>query len=96
MGAIEPQFYELLLRGLGLEGRIDEFPQLDPGRWEEMRQHFQQIIGQKTRAEWEQIFRVEGPLRDACVTPVLSPKEIASHPHHTTRKVCPLVFFIFW
>jgi alpha-methylacyl-CoA racemase len=38
-------------------------------------------IREKTRNEWEAVF---APL-DACVTPVLTPAEALSHPHHQAR-----------
>ncbi|XP_018606115.1 alpha-methylacyl-CoA racemase [Scleropages formosus] len=80
VGAIEPQFYQQLLQGLGLDS-ADLPPQLSSSDWPEMRKIFAARFASKTRAEWEQVF--DGT--DACVTPVLSLDEVASHPHNQER-----------
>jgi alpha-methylacyl-CoA racemase len=80
VGAIEPQFYAELLKGMGLDG--EALPdQMDRGRWPEMKELFAGVFRSKTRAEWTRIF--EGS--DACVTPVLSPVEAAEHEHNRAR-----------
>jgi alpha-methylacyl-CoA racemase len=82
VGAIEPQFYDELLRGLELDG--SELPdRLDRAQWPRMKDRFQEIFVTKTRDEWTQVF--EGV--DACVTPVLSPREAVRHPYNTDRGV---------
>lgn len=80
VGAIEPQFYALLLAGLGLEpaGLPD---QNDRDQWPAMRERFAAIFSIKTRDEWAERFAAT----DACVTPVLSPDEAAAHPHAVHR-----------
>eukprot|EP01095_Lingulamoeba_sp_RSL-Kostka_P017755 TRINITY_DN9434_c0_g1_i1.p1 TRINITY_DN9434_c0_g1~~TRINITY_DN9434_c0_g1_i1.p1 ORF type:complete len:403 (-),score=130.79 TRINITY_DN9434_c0_g1_i1:170-1378(-) len=86
VGAIEPQFYKLLIKGLGLEN--EEIPdQLDESKWPEMKERFKQIFLSKTRSEWEDIFSPNGPLRDSCVTPVLHPNEVLSYPHNQDRNL---------
>ncbi len=81
VGAIEPQFYAVLLKGLGLEG--EELPhQMDQTHWVEMKQRFASIFGSKTRDEWSAVF--EG--LDACATPVLAPSEVHLHPHVSERQ----------
>jgi len=80
VGAIEPQFYAELLRGLGLEAASLP-PQMERRSWPQMKQRLAAIFRSKTRAEWEAIF--EG--KDACVSPVLSPAEAAQHPHARAR-----------
>jgi len=82
VGAIEPQFYTVLLKGLGLDPK-QQPEQLDQDSWPEMRTRFQEIFKTKTRAEWEVIFNA---LPDACATPVLTLDEVASHPHNAKRK----------
>ncbi|HEV3267403.1 MAG TPA: CaiB/BaiF CoA-transferase family protein [Acidimicrobiales bacterium] len=82
VGAIEPKFYDELLLGLGLNA--DELPaQMDRTTWPEMKERLSTIFRTKTRDEWAHIFTD----RDACVTPVLSPTEAASHPFNTARHV---------
>jgi alpha-methylacyl-CoA racemase len=74
LGAIEPQFYAVLLDGLGL--RDAELPdQLDQTRWPELRDRFDTVIRTRTRDEW--VARFDG--LDACVAPVLTPVEAPDH-----------------
>lgn len=80
VGAIEKKFYEELLSGLGLTGA--ELPnQMDRTQWPAMKERFAAIFATKTRDEWTAIFEDV----DACVTPVLSPSEAATHRHNVAR-----------
>ncbi|XP_032942090.1 alpha-methylacyl-CoA racemase [Catharus ustulatus] len=80
VGAIEPKFYNQLIKGLGLN--MDELPgQMSLGHWPEMKKKFASIFAQKTQAEWCSIF----DSTDACVTPVLSFDDAASHQHNKER-----------
>ncbi|ELW53506.1 alpha-methylacyl-CoA racemase [Tupaia chinensis] len=80
VGAIEPQFYELMIKGLGLKS--DELPpQMSMTDWPEMKKKFADIFAKKTKAEWCQIF--DGT--DACVTPVLTLEEVVHHDHSKER-----------
>lgn len=80
VGAIEPQFYELLLKGLGLKS--EELPaQMSIADWPEMKKKFADVFAKKTKAEWCQIF--DGT--DACVTPVLTFEEALHHQHNRER-----------
>jgi alpha-methylacyl-CoA racemase len=82
VGAVEAKFYEELVRGLGL--LVSELPaQMDRSTWPHMKERFAEIFVGKTRDEWTEIF-ID---LDACVTPVLSLSEAASHPYNTARKV---------
>ncbi len=82
VGAIEPKFYKELLLGLGVKD--DELPsQWERGQWPNMKERFKDIFLTKTRDEWTEIFQDV----DACVTPVLSPREATSHPYNTQRQV---------
>ena len=75
VGAIEPQFYALLLEGLGLAG--EELPsQHDRSQWPAMKERFKALFVTKTRDEWSEIFAGT----DACVFPVLSTWEAPTHP----------------
>jgi len=80
VGALEPQFYAALLRGLGLDGT--GLPaQLDIPKWPILREKFTEIFATRTRDEWAEVFAGT----DACVAPVLAPAEVASHPHNAAR-----------
>lgn len=82
VGAIEPQFYAELIRGLGLEG-VELPAQMDSTQWPAMKERFAAIFASRTRDEWEEIFAGT----DACATPVLSPREAATHPANVARDV---------
>jgi alpha-methylacyl-CoA racemase len=88
VGAIEPQFYNLLLEKLGLDKERFAragFPALDQDArlaWPELRSAIAAAFASRTRAEWVQIF--EGT--DACFAPVLSLAEAAHHPHNVARE----------
>jgi alpha-methylacyl-CoA racemase len=85
VGAVEAKFYVELLRGLGLDA--SELPdQMDRTQWPAMKARFGELFSTKTRDEWTAIF-VDV---DACVTPVLSPREAAHHPYNTERDVFAL------
>lgn len=81
LGAIEPPFFASLLRVLGLTGHPDFAGQHDRRTWPAMRKHLESVFAGRTRDEWAAIFAGQG----ACVTPVLSLKEAAEHPHNTAR-----------
>lgn len=80
VGAVEPQFYALLLHGLGLDA--DELPaQNDRSRWAELKQIFAAAFVQHDRDHWAIVFADT----DACVTPVLAFGEVLDAPHITAR-----------
>lgn len=71
VGALEPQFYKALLKGL--EVQEGEAPaREDRANWPELAELFTKTFKSKSRAEWESIF--DGT--DACCTPVLSQQEL--------------------
>ncbi|KAK3944119.1 CoA-transferase family III domain-containing protein [Diplogelasinospora grovesii] len=74
VGALEPQFYRELIRGLGLGhySWADTIERHSRECWPEIRRVFEQTFKTKTRAEWEGIF--DGT--DACCTPVLGYGEL--------------------
>ncbi|HET9566017.1 MAG TPA: CoA transferase, partial [Mycobacterium sp.] len=79
-GAIEPQFFAELLKGLGLVP--DEVPnQFDIAAYPEMQTIFTERFASKTRDEWSEIFAGT----DACVTPVLTWTEAAENEHLRAR-----------
>ncbi|XP_041090800.1 alpha-methylacyl-CoA racemase [Polyodon spathula] len=80
VGAIEPQFYEELIKGLDLDA--SQLPlQMSFSDWPELKRIFTETFASKTQAEWSKIF--DGT--DACVTPVLSLDKVSSHPHNRER-----------
>ena len=80
VGAIEPQFYGLLLDGLGLDAS-DLPDQYDQARWPELTAAIAGRIATRTRDDWTEVF--DGT--DACVTPVLTPDE-ARHDAHAVER----------
>ena len=80
VGAIEPQFYAELLRGLGLDP-ADLPPQMDRDGWEQTRARFSEVFRSRTRDQWCEVF--EGS--DACFAPVLGLDEVDRHPHNAAR-----------
>ncbi|KAJ5470632.1 hypothetical protein N7530_007989 [Penicillium desertorum] len=71
VGALEPQFYAALVRGLGFD--IGQLPKReDREQWPVLREIFTKRFKEKTRAEWEAVF--DGT--DACATPVLEQAEL--------------------
>lgn len=80
VGAIEPQFFAALLKGLGLS-RDDVPAQLDRDSYPRMRDIFTSRFASRTRDEWTRIFAGT----DACVTPVLTWNEAATDEHLRAR-----------
>lgn len=80
VGAIEPQFYALVLDGLGLDPAA--LPaQEDVSRWSEIRSAFSASFMTRTRDEWAERFADS----DACVTPVLTFGEALRNRHLVQR-----------
>ena len=81
VGAIEPQFYAELLRGLELDA--EEMPnQYNREHWSATAEKFSALFKAKTRDEWTTIF--DGT--DACVAPILGMDEAPNHPHNIARQ----------
>jgi alpha-methylacyl-CoA racemase len=85
VGALEPQFYRLLLEKLGLGGQGLETAHFDVRRWPELSEKFAAIFRTRTRAEWCE--RLEGT--DVCFAPVLNLGEAMRHPHNVARGTYP-------
>ncbi len=83
VGAIEPQFYALLLDGLGLDP-AELPPQMDREAWPRMHELFEKTFAQRSRDEWAAVFAGT----DACATPVLTMAEAATRgPAHERGSV---------
>lgn len=72
VGALEPQFFAELIKGLGFTKADLPMPREDPENWPKMREMFAERFKSKTRTEWESVF--DGT--DACCTPVLTQREL--------------------
>ena len=82
VGALEPKFYQLLLEKCDLEDDPDFADQFSKKDWPRALDTLGNLIRQKTRAEWCDLF--EGS--DVCFAPVLSLDEAAKHPHNLVRE----------
>ncbi|KAI1881962.1 hypothetical protein AGOR_G00245590 [Albula goreensis] len=80
VGALEPQFYDQLIQGLGLNTE-DLPPQMSFSDWPELKKILARAFAGRTQAEWCRVF--DGT--DACVTPVLALDEVQAHPHNQER-----------
>jgi alpha-methylacyl-CoA racemase len=76
VGALEPQFFAELLKGLGLAGQGIEKTRDDRHTWPGLKATFTSLFLQKTRSGWEKVF--DGT--DACCTPVLDYRELETDP----------------
>lgn len=82
VGAIEPQFWAALLKGLELDPETVPSHQ-DPRTWPHLRDILTQKFLSKTRDEWAVVF--DGS--DACATPILTFAEASAHPHVAARGI---------
>jgi alpha-methylacyl-CoA racemase len=81
LGAIEPQFYAILLEKAGLKGEpLAE--QMERAAWPSLKKKLAAVIATKSRAEWCAI--LEGS--DACFAPVLEMSEAPRYHHYRERK----------
>jgi alpha-methylacyl-CoA racemase len=78
VGALEPQFYDELVRLLGLDLPDRD----DPANFAEIRAALTARFKERTQAEWSEVF--DGT--DACVAPVLPFAEAPAHPHLAARR----------
>jgi len=90
IGALEPQFYRLLIEKAGLDpGRFAPHGfdfRMDPAtlgqeHWAGLKAELAEVFRSKTRDEWCAL--LEGS--DACFAPVLTAREAREHPHHRAR-----------
>ena len=80
VGPIEPQFFALMLKLLGLDpARFAERD--DPARWPALKAELAAVFRTRTRDDWAAVF--EGT--DACIAPVLDMDEAPCHPHNAAR-----------
>jgi alpha-methylacyl-CoA racemase len=79
VGALEPQFYAVLLERLELGDDVPD--RNDPAQWPALRETLAARFKERTQAEWAELF--DGT--DACCAPVLPLTEAARHPHLRER-----------
>lgn len=72
IAALEPKFWAAVCDAVERPDWLDLTPLPGP-RHDQVREELSQLIGERTRSEWEEVFAA----RDACVEPVLSPNEAA-------------------
>ncbi|ATQ75286.1 carnitine dehydratase [Massilia violaceinigra] len=80
VGAIEPQFYALLLKLAGVDDPAFD-AQMDPASWPALSGKMAALFARRTRDEWCAL--MEGT--DACFAPVLDLDEAPLHPHNAAR-----------
>ena len=81
IGALEPQFYNMLLEKCGIEDSTFQ-DQMNRDNWPLLKVRITAIFKTKTRSEWCAI--LEGT--DVCFAPVLDMDEAPHHPHNKARK----------
>jgi len=82
VGAIEPQFFKLLIEKTGAEiDARNTLLQLDKSQWHEQKAILSTLFKTKTRQQWCEL--LEGS--DACFAPVLNMDEAMEHPHNIAR-----------
>lgn len=81
VGAIEPQFYALLLKLCGAEDSDMSQPMAASRDWPRLKEKFAALFKTRTRAQWCEL--LEG--NDACFAPVLDLDEAPRHPHNQAR-----------
>lgn len=80
LGSIEPHFFAAFLEKLGLSHLAPL--QNEEQRWSELAGQFAAVFATQDRDHWATLF--DGT--DACLTPVLTAEEAATHPHHLERE----------
>lgn len=80
LGALEPQFYALLMEKLDLAD-VELGRQYDTRAWPALKERLTALFASQPRAHWEAL--LEGT--DVCFAPVLSAEEAAVHPHNLAR-----------
>ncbi|HJU80168.1 MAG TPA: CaiB/BaiF CoA-transferase family protein [Acidimicrobiia bacterium] len=82
VGALEPQFFSELLKGLGLD-EADLPAQYDRSGWPRLAEAIGGAVASETMDHWEQLFASN----DACVSPVRWWSEAPADPHLQSREV---------
>jgi len=81
VGALEPQFFDALLKGLELDPELSG-TRWDVKTWPDLRARLEAAFATRPRDSWAEVFAQT----DACVTPILSMEEAPKHPHNRARE----------
>lgn len=81
IGALEPEFFQILMEKLGLSDDPCLNDHLNKKHWRRLSQVLSEVFRSKTQSEWCE--SLEGI--DACFAPVLSIKQAVDHPQNTAR-----------
>jgi len=81
VGALEPQFFDALLKGLELDPELSG-TRWDVKTWPDLRARLEAAFATRPRDAWAEVFAQT----DACVTPILSMEEAPKHPHNRARE----------
>ncbi|GAB0096607.1 alpha-methylacyl-CoA racemase [Sergentomyia squamirostris] len=76
VGCLEEPFFQIMLKTLGIEGKLTQFDDNEKGR-----KVLHDIFLTKTQDEWTQIFEKT----DSCVFPVLNWAQASEYPHNKLR-----------
>ncbi|GIJ39635.1 CaiB/BaiF CoA transferase family protein [Micromonospora andamanensis] len=83
VGALEPRFYDELVRLTGFPLPPDEpVDRTDPANWPALRAAWARLFRTRTRDEWADLLTAS----DACAAPVLDWREAPEHPHLAARE----------
>ena len=83
VGAIEPQFYDLLMTKLDIDLGVSGYEaQFNKQAWPEYKKRLAEVFLTKTQSEWCEL--LEGT--DACFAPVLSMDEAPNYPQNKQRE----------
>ncbi|MFF5216880.1 CaiB/BaiF CoA transferase family protein [Micromonospora sp. NPDC000442] len=83
VGALEPRFYDELVRLTGFPLPPDEpIDRTDPANWPALRAAWARLFRTRTRDEWATLLTAS----DACAAPVLDWQEAPEHPHLAARE----------
>jgi alpha-methylacyl-CoA racemase len=80
IGAIEPEFYALLRKLLGIKPAVLG-GQNERSTWPAQKKRFKEIFKKRSQAEWCQLLEAT----DACFAPVLTMSEAPTHPQYQAR-----------
>lgn len=80
VGAVEPQFYAVLLKQLGLLD-VDPARQLVKADWPSLKARIAELFASKPSNHWNALMGGT----DSCYAPVLTMGEAAVHPHNVAR-----------
>lgn len=83
IGALEGEFYQLLIEKLGLIDNPAMHAQYDAKTWPEMRATFEAVFKSQPQSHW--VALLDGT--DACFAPVLNTQAAKDNPHMAAREV---------